>query len=83
MPRRTVLTTATEAPEPLPVFTRGEQADGGEEGTYSQTDVETKPKKRKTEGNEGTKEGCKEESLRPERHHQRSRRDTSEKEHDV
>ena len=45
MPRRTVLTTATEAPEPLPVFTPGEQSDGGEEGTYRQTDVETKPKK--------------------------------------
>ena len=28
MPRRTVLTTATEATEPLPVFTQGEQSDG-------------------------------------------------------
>ena len=51
MTRRATFTTATEAPttrdpiEPLPDFTQGEQSDGGEEGTYRQTDVETKPKK--------------------------------------
>ena len=61
----------------------GRTARQGEEGTFRQTDVETKPKK--GEGTEN-KEGCEEsqeESLRPERHHQGSRRDTREKEHDV
>ena len=55
----------------------------GDEGTYRQTDVEKNPKQG---DNEETKEGCKEsqeESLRTERHHQGSQRDTDEKEHDV
>ena len=65
MPRRTVLTTATEAPEPLPVFTRGEQADGGEEGTYRQTDVETKPKKERRRETKGRKKVAKKRAFDP------------------
>ena len=62
MPRRTVLTTATEAAEPLPVFTPGEQSDGGED----KTDVETKPKKeRRREKKKGRKKVAKKRAFDP------------------
>ena len=68
MPRRTVLTTATDAPtmtEPLEPFTQGEQSDGGEEGTYRQTDVETKPKKERRREKKGRKKVAKKRAFDP------------------
>ena len=55
----------------------------GEGGTFRQTDVEKKPQKGDKDEETENDEGFEEESLRPERHHQGSKRDTGEKEYDV